>query len=130
MRWPAWGVFVGFWGAVGALFLVVVQILALADVLRQPAYGAWMAWPLAVVAIWILVPSVLGWDNGTFPRPVDALGILTAAALLALSLTSWMAAPEATLLTAGLTAVLYSLWALSAGIVFWRLGSTATAQQF
>lgn len=130
MRWPAWGLFIGFWGAVGALFLVVVQILALADVLRQPAYGAWMAWPLAVVAIWVLVLSGLGWGNGTFPRPVDALGILTAAGLLALSVTYWMAGSEAVLLTAGAAAVLYSVWALSAGIVFWRLGSTATAQEF
>ena len=120
MRWPAWGLFVGFWGAVGALFLVVVQVLALADVLRQPAYGAWVAWPLAVVAVWILVPAALGWGNGTFPRRVDALGILTAVGLLALSVTFWMASPDAARLTAGSAAILYSVWALSLGIVFWR----------
>ena len=44
MRWPAWGLFVGFWGAVGAVWLLLLQFLAMADVLRQPAYGDWAAW--------------------------------------------------------------------------------------
>src|SRR5207245_9930259 len=82
LRWRAWGLFVGFWGAVGALFLIVLQVLALADVLRDPAYGAWTAWPLAMVGIWILVASSLGLGNETYPRPVDGLGILTAIGLL------------------------------------------------
>ena len=130
MRWPAWGLFIGFWGAVGALFLVVLQVLAVADVLRQPAYGAWVAWSLAVVAIWILIPSGLGWGNGSFPRAVDALGILAAAGLLALSVALWIAGSDPARLAAGVAAVLYSVWALSAGIVFWRLESTAKVQLY
>ena len=123
MRWPAWGLFVGFWGAVCALFLVVLQVLAVAGVLRQPAYGEWVAWPLAVVAIWILVPSALGWGNGTVPRVVDAFGMLSAAGLLSLSAASWIAASDAARVAAGVAAILYSVWAVSLGIVFWRLGS-------
>ena len=120
MRWPAWGLFVGFWGVVGALFLIVLQALALADVLREPAYGTWTAWPLAVVGIWILVASGLGFGNETYPRPVDGLGILTAIGLLAISVATW-AAPHDALWSVGLVAVAaYCLWTGGVGAVLWR----------
>lgn len=41
MRGPAWGLFVGFWGVVGALLLIVLQILAVAGLLSGEAYGEW-----------------------------------------------------------------------------------------
>jgi len=122
MRWPAWGLFAGFWGVVGAMWLIAVQVLYVADVLRQPAYGAWAAWPLAVVAISIVVACGLGLGNQTFPLLVDVLGILTAVALLAISVATWIPAPDAAHLAAGVAAVLYSLWALCLGVVFWGIG--------
>ena len=39
MRGPAWGLFVGFWGVVGALWLIVLQALAVAGWLGGDAYG-------------------------------------------------------------------------------------------
>ena len=119
MRWPAWGLFVGFWGLVGAVWLIAVQVLYVADVLRQPAYGAWAAWPLAVVAIWIAVACALGLGNDTFPVVVDVLGILTAVSLLAITIATWLVAPDTARLAAGVAGALYSLWALCLGVVFW-----------
>lgn len=120
MRWPAWGLFVGFWAAVGAIWLIVVQALATADVLRQPEYAAWAAWPLAVLGLWMMLASGLGFGNGVFPRVVDALGILTGAVLFAISVATWVSAPNLARLAAGVAAVLYSLWVLCIGQVFWR----------
>ena len=120
MRWPAWGLFVGFWGAVGTLFLIVLQVLPLADVLRDPAYGAWTAWPLAMVGIWILVASSLGLGNETYPRPVDGLGILTAIGLLAISVVTWASLHD-TIWSVGLAAAAaYCLWTGGLGAVLWR----------
>lgn len=121
MRWPAWGLFVGFWGAVGVLFLIVVQILALWDVLHEPAYGAWSAWPLALVGLWILIASSLGFGGERFPRVVDGLGILTGIGLLAISVGTWVSGADAARVAAVVTVPAYCLWAFGLGIVFWRL---------
>jgi len=121
MRWPAWGVFVGFWGGVGAVVLIVVQVFALWDVLHGPAYGAWSAWPLAMVGLWILVASGLGYGGEGFPRVVDGLGILTGAGLLAISIGTWASGADAARVAAGVTVPAYCLWAFGLGTVFWRL---------
>lgn len=121
MRWPAWGLFVGFWGAVGAVFLIVLQILALSDVLRGLAYGAWTAWPLAMLGLWILVASALGFGGEGFPRVVDGLGILTGAGLLAISIGTWVGGADAARVAAVVTVPAYCLWVFGLGLVFWRL---------
>src|ERR1700704_2464443 len=56
MRAPAWGLFVGVWGTVAVVILIVLQALALAGVLD----AGWTAWPLAVVGIWFITASALG----------------------------------------------------------------------
>jgi len=123
MRWPAWGLFVGFWGAVGAVWLLLLQFLAMADVLRQPAYGDWAAWPLALLGIWSLVASGLGFGNQTFPRLVDGLGILTGIGLLALSVTVWIGLDDGTRPVAAAAAIAYVLYAVGLGMVFWTSAS-------
>jgi hypothetical protein len=123
MRWPAWGVFVGFWGGVGVVFLIVVQILALWDVLNGPAYGAWSALPLGLVGLWMLVASSLGFGGEDFPRGVDGLGILTGIGLLAIGLATWVSGADAARVAAVATVPAYCLWACGLGFVFWRLGA-------
>src|SRR5260370_3605955 len=50
MRVPAWGVFVGFWGLAGVVWLIVVPIFAVACSLGGEAYPAGAARPLAMGA--------------------------------------------------------------------------------
>jgi hypothetical protein len=120
MRVPAWGVFVGFWGVVGVLWLIVVQILAVAGTLGGEVYREWAAWPLAVVGIWFLVASGLGFGAERFPRWVDLLGLLAGAGLLAISVSTWIGASNDAIRAVGLfAAVAYCLWAIGLGWVFW-----------
>jgi hypothetical protein len=120
MRWPAWGLFVGFWGVVGALWLVVLQILAVAGLLGGEAYGEWTAWPLALLGIWLLVASGLGFGADRFPRWVDSLGLLAGAGLLAISISTWVDASDEVTRAAGLfAAVAYILWAIGHAWVLW-----------
>ena len=121
MRWPAWGLFVGFWGVVGVLFLIVLQVLALWDVLRWPTYGAWAAWPLALIGLWILVASALGFGGEGFPRVVDGLGILTGLALLAISVGTWASGLDAARAAALVTVPAYCVWGFGLGMVYWGL---------
>src|SRR5215472_2014675 len=60
MRNPAWGLFLGFWGALGVITLIVLQSLAVADVLDEPSRTFAEAWPLGVFGLWVLVTSLLG----------------------------------------------------------------------
>ncbi len=50
MRGPAWGLFVGFWGTVAVIWLIVLQALAVIGFLHGSAYSGWVAWPLAITA--------------------------------------------------------------------------------
>jgi hypothetical protein len=56
----AFGLFVGFWGLICAVWLIVLQILAVVGVLTGGASDGWTAWPLAPLGIWFLVASSLG----------------------------------------------------------------------
>ena len=121
MRAPAWGLFAGFWGVVAVLILLVLQILAVADVLTGSAYGQWTAWPLAVIGIWITVASLLGFGAEPFPALVDLLGLLTGAGFIAIAITTWFGDAE-TMRAAGVAAaVAYVLWAAGLGWVFYGL---------
>ncbi len=120
MRTPAWGVFVGFWGVVGVLWLIVVEIVAVTGSLSGEAYRDWAAWPLALVGTWLLVASGLGFGAERFPRWVDLLGLLAGAGLLALSVSTWVGASSDVIRAVGLfAAVAYCLWAVSIGWVYW-----------
>jgi hypothetical protein len=120
MRVPAWGLFVGFWGVVAVLWLIVVQIFAVAGSLSGEVYREWAAWPVAVVGIWFLVASSLGFGAERFPRWVDLLGVLTGAGLLAISVLTWIGASSDAVRTVGLfAAIAYCLWAIGLGWVFW-----------
>ena len=122
MRVPAWGLFVGFWGVIAVLWLIVVQIFAVAGSLGGEAYREWAAWPLAVVGISFLVASVLGFGAERFPRWVDLLGLLAGAGLLALGVSTWIGASSDVIRAAGLfAAVAYCLWAVGLGGVYWGM---------
>jgi hypothetical protein len=125
MRVPAWGLFVGFWGVVAVLWLVVVQIFAVAGSLSGEVYREWAAWPLAVVGIWFLVASGLGFGAERFPRWVDSLGLLAGAGLLAISVSTWTGASSDAVRAVGLfAAIAYVLWASGLGWVFWTQNVT------
>lgn len=120
MRWPSWGLFVGFWGVVGALWLIVLQVLAVTDLLEGEAYSGWTAWPLALLGIWLVVASGLGFGAERFPRWLDGLGLLAGAGLLAISISTWIDASDDITRAAGLfAAVAYVLWGLGQGWVVW-----------
>ena len=120
MRAPAWGLFVGFWGVVGALWLIVLQSLAVAGLLGGEAYGAWTAWPLALLGIWFLVASGLGIGAERFPSWVDALGLLAGAGLLGISISTWVDASDQVIQNAARFAgIAYILWALGLAFVLW-----------
>jgi hypothetical protein len=128
MRTPAWGLFVGFWGVVGSLWLIVLQILAVAGLLTGAAYTGWTAWPLALLGIWLVVASSLGYGAERFPRWVDGLGLLTGIGLLAISVSTWVGAAELTRAAGLLAAAAYCLWAVGLGRVLW--GTRDVSHQF
>jgi hypothetical protein len=120
MRAPSWGVFIGFWGVLAAVALVVLQVLSVAGVLGGDAYGQATAVPLAVVGIWFLVASGLGFGAEGFPRWVDALGLLAGAGLLAISASTLSASAGDLVRAAGpFAAIAYVLWAVGLGWVLW-----------
>jgi len=120
MRWPSWGLFVGFWGVVGSLWLTVLQILAVTGVLSGEAYSGWTAWPLALVGIWFVVASGLGFGAERFPAWVDGLGVLAGVGLLAISLSTWVGASADVTRSGGLfAAIAYALWGIGLGWVLW-----------
>jgi hypothetical protein len=135
MRVPAWGLFVGFWGSVAVLWLIVVQIFAVAGALSGEVYREWAAWPLAVIGIWFLVAAGLGFGAERFPRWVDLLGLLAGAGLLAISVSTWIGASSDAVRAVGLVAAIaYCLWGVGLGWVFWatrdltdRMSRLATA---
>ena len=120
MRAPAWGLFVGFLGVVGALWLIVLQILSVVGVLAGEAYREWAAWPLALIGLWFVVAALLGYGAERFPRWVDALGVLAGIGLIAISATTWVGASSVAFRAAGLVAAIaYCLWAAGFGSVLW-----------
>jgi hypothetical protein len=120
MRTPSWGVFVGFWGVVGVLWLIVVQIVAVAGSLSGEAYRDWAAWPLAFLGTWFFVASGLGFGAERFPRWVDLLGLLAGGGLLAISVSTWVGASSDVVRAVGVfAAVAYGLWAVGLGWVYW-----------
>jgi hypothetical protein len=119
MRGPAWGLFIGFWGTVAVIWLVVLQALAVTGLLQGSAYSAWAAWPLAVIGIWILVASATGFGESPFGRMVDTLGLLTGAGLVAISIATWSGAGGLSRTIAAGAAVAYFLWTASLGWALW-----------
>lgn len=120
MRAPSWGVFIGFFGVLAAVALIVLQILAVAGVLSGDAYGQATAVPLAVVGIWFLVASGLGFGAEGFPRWVDSLGLLAGAGLLAICASTLNASSADLVRAAGqFAAIAYVLWAIGLGWVLW-----------
>jgi hypothetical protein len=120
MRAPSWGVFIGFFGVLAVVALIVLQILSVAGVLSGDAYGQATAVPLAVVGIWFLVASGLGFGAEGFPRWVDALGLLAGAGLLAISISTLSASSPDLVRAAGqFTAIAFVLWAVGLAWVLW-----------
>ena len=120
MRGPAWGLFVGFWGAAAVIWLIVLQAMAAAGVLRGSAYSEWVAWPLAIIGIWILVASATGFGEPPFGRVVDALGLLTGAGLVLISIATWSGAEDLSKTIAAGAAIAYCLWSVGLAWALWR----------
>ena len=120
MRRPAWGLFVGFWGTAAVIWLMVLQALAVTGFMHGSAYTGWVAWPLAVIGIWILVASASGFGESPFGRVVDALGLLTGAGLVSISIAIWSGADDLSKTIAAGAAVAYFLWSASLGWALWR----------
>jgi hypothetical protein len=117
MRAPAWGVFVGFWGTLAVVALIVLQALALAGVLK----AEWTAWPLIVAGIWFVVSSSLGFGAEPFPAVVDVLGVLAGAGLIALGVANLVDDPGWLRAAGGAAALAWVLWACCLGWVFWNM---------
>src|SRR6266550_6155707 len=120
MRGPAWGLFVGFWGTVAVIWLVVLQALAVTGFLHGSAYSAWVAWPLAIIGLWILVASATGFGELPFGRVVDMLGLLTGAGLVLISIATWSGSEELSKTIAAGAAVVYCLWSVGLAWALWR----------
>lgn len=120
MRTPAWGLFLGFWGVVGVLWLIVLQVLVVAGLLGGEITSGWAGWPLALIGIWFLIVSGLGFGAERFPRWLDTLGLLAGAGLLTMGVSIWLGEPELTRQAGLFAAIAYSLWAIGLGWVFWR----------
>src|SRR5213593_606520 len=127
MRGPAWGLFVGFWGTVAVIWLIVLQALAVIGFLHGSAYSGWVAWPLAIIGVWILVASGSGFGESPFGRVVDALGLLTGVGLLAISIATWSGAEDLAKTIAAGAAVAYCLWSAGLGWALWGYERPAMA---
>ena len=121
MRGPAWGVFVGFWGVVGVLWLIVIQALAVAGVLEGASYTGWSSWPLALIGIWFLVASATGYGARPFGPIVDSLGLVAGFALIAIAVTTWADLAELRRVAGLLAAASYSIWGAGFGWVLWDM---------
>jgi hypothetical protein len=120
MRGPAWGLFVGFWGTVAVIWLIVLQALAVAGFLDGSAYSGWVAWPLAIIGLWILVASATGFGQPPFGQVVDALGLLTGAGLVSISIATWSGGKDLSQPVAAGAAIAYCLWSAGLGWAMWR----------
>jgi len=129
MRAPAWGLFAGFWGVLAVLALIVLQALSVADVIRGSASGQWTSVPLAVIGIWILVASALGFGAEPFPPLFDLLGLLTGAGLIAIGVATWAGNADVLRAVGVAAAVAYIMWAAGVGWVFFTLRRTSGSFQ-
>jgi len=120
MRGPAWGLFVGFCGTVAVVWLIVLQALAAAGFLHGSAYSGWTAWPLAIIGIWILVASATGFGEPPFGQVVDALGLLTGAGLVSISIATWSGTDDLSKTVAAGAAIAYGLWSVGLAWALWR----------
>ena len=120
MRGPAWGLFVGFWGTAAVIWLVVLQALAFTGLLSGSAYSAWVAWPLAIIGLWIMVASATGFGESPFGRVVDTLGLLTGVGLIAISIATWSGAEDLSKTIAAVAAFAYCLWTASLAWSLWK----------
>jgi hypothetical protein len=129
MRSPSTGLFIGFWGVVAVLALIVLQALTVADVIRGSVAGQWTALPLAVVGIWILVASALGFGAKPFSALFDLLGILTGAGFITIGLATWGGNADVLRAAGVAAAVAYVMWAAGVGWVFFGLRRTSRSFQ-
>lgn len=121
MRTPAWGLFVGFWGVVGVLWLIVIQLMNLIGVLAGGAYAGWAALPIGVIGVWFAVASATGYGAEPFGAAVDSLGILTGLLFIGVTLATWTGAPDVRLALLVVSAVAYAIWIGGLGRAFLEL---------
>jgi hypothetical protein len=126
MRWPAWGLFLGFWGAVSVLTLIVLQSLAVAAVLQQPSRTFAESFPLAVLGLWVLVTSLLGGApavEASVSAPVAGVGAVAGVALIVASAIAWAGggAPERPAFL--VAAVAYVVWTAGLSGELWSWNS-------
>ena len=129
MRHPAWGLFLGFWGCLALVTLVVLQSLAVADVLREPSRTFAESWPIGVFAIWLAVTSLLGSPDrveAELSGPVTWLGALAGAALLASAITGIAQAHGAIAPAFLAAAACYVLWAAALSGEIWAWAPVRT----
>ncbi len=118
MRKPAWGLFVGFWGIVGALWLIVIQLFNLIAILNGSAYAGWAAWPIGLIGIWFVVASATGYGAEPFGPAVDTLGIVTGALFFVVTLATWTSASDVRVAALVVAAVAYAIWVGGLGRAF------------
>jgi hypothetical protein len=121
MRKPAWGLFVGFWGTVGVLWLIVIQLFNLIGVLNGGAYAGWAAWPIGFIGVWFVVASATGFGAEPFGVGVDILGIVTGALFFGITLATWTSASDFRVAALVVSAVAYAIWVGGLGRAFLEL---------
>jgi hypothetical protein len=121
MRKPALGLFMGFWGVVGVLWLIVVQLFVLVGILEGAAYVAWAAWPLGFIGLWFMVVSATGYGARPFGPIVDSLGILTGALFIGTGVVTLTGQTDLQLTVTVVAAAAYVLWIAGLGLAFVRL---------
>lgn len=110
MRKPAWGLFVGFWGVVGVLWLIVIQLFNLIGILNGGAYAGWAAWPIGFIGVWFVVASATGYGAEHFGAGCDSLGILTGVLFFGVTLATWIGATDVRLALLVVSAAAYAVW--------------------
>lgn len=131
MRYPAWGLFLGFWGTLAVLTLVVLQSLAVAAVLVQPSRTFAESWPLAVFGLWVAVTSILGAAPAVeegISAPVAGVGAVAGLALVAAGIVTWVGAgSDAERAAFFVAAVAYVVWTAGLSGELWARGPQRSA---
>lgn len=121
MRKPAWGLFVGFWGVVGVLWLIVIQLFNLTGVLTGGGYAGWAAWPIGFIAVWFVVASATGFGAEPFGAAVDTVGIVTGVLFFGITLATWTSASDFRVAAMVVAAISYAIWIGGLGRAFLEL---------